>query len=64
MTFNLRLTNKEREARAGTALPYLLEAEKKVSYLNKAHSQGGDVVYIPDEGDDFDEEDPDDDLDV
>lgn len=55
LTFNLRLTSDEREARDGLVLPYL-----------KAPSAGGsgEISYVMEREDDFDEEDdPDDDLD-
>lgn len=69
LTFNLRLTDKEKQARADTALPYLLDDTRKTAYLEKtntnvvSHGGGGNVTYMPDEADDFDDEDPDDDLD-
>lgn len=69
LTFNLRLTETEKVARANTALPYILNESKKSAYLEesgnqvKTHASSGDVVYLPDEADDFDDEDPDDDLD-
>lgn len=68
LTFNLRLTDKEKEARANTALPYLLNESSKKAHLRKTHQKidlnsTGDVIYTPDDADDFDEEDPDDDLD-
>lgn len=47
-TFNLNLTDKQREARADLVLPYL----------------SGTITYHPDEGDDFDEDDPDADLEI
>jgi len=67
LTFNLSLTDKEKEARANTALPYILDESKK-SALQRPHRKiesesTGEVIYTPDEVDDFDEEDPDDDLD-
>ena len=70
LTFNLRLTDAEKEARANTALPYLLNDSKMAAYLEETSSSvvrhsrdGGEVIYMPDEADDFDDEDPDDDLD-
>ncbi|KAJ9076045.1 Elongator complex protein [Entomophthora muscae] len=47
-TFNLNLTDKQREARDDLVLPYL----------------SGTIMYHPDDGDDFDEDDPDDDLEI
>jgi len=68
LTFNLRLSETEKVARANTSLPYLLNESKKNAYLGEPsvvnHSaSGGEVIYLPDESDDFDDEDPDDDLD-
>jgi len=68
LTFNLRLSETEKVARANTSLPYLLNESKKTAYLEELsvvnHSAtGGEVIYMPDEADDFDDEDPDDDLD-
>jgi len=68
LTFNLRLSETEKVARANTSLPYLLNESKKNAYLEEMsvvnHSAtGGEVIYMPDEADDFDDEDPDDDLD-
>jgi len=68
LTFNLRLSETEKVARANTSLPYLLNESKKNAYLEESsvvnHSAtGGEVIYMPDEADDFDDEDPDDDLD-
>lgn len=66
LTFNLRLTDSEKEARANIVLPYLLNNASKSSYLNNTSSgrSGGRVIYTPDDVDDFDDEDPDDDLDI
>jgi len=68
LTFNLRLSETEKVARANTSLPYLLNESKKNAYLDESsvvnHSaSGGEVIYLPDESDDFDDEDPDDNLD-
>lgn len=64
LTFNLRLTESEKQARANTVLPYLLTETDKASQLKKSTAMGGHVIYTPDESDDFDDEDPDDDLDI
>ncbi|GFG33551.1 hypothetical protein Cfor_03451 [Coptotermes formosanus] len=53
-TFKLSLGQQEREARSQLVLPYLRVNSEK----------GGRVFYQPDAADDFDEEDPDDDLDI
>ena len=52
-TFNLRLNDTEKAARSQVVLPY----------TNAQEQQPSQVFYIPDENDDFDEEDPDDDFD-
>ena len=53
-TFNLSLSEKEKSDRSQVELPYLKQnSDKKESHIE----------YIPDENDDWDDEDPDDDLD-
>ncbi|KAJ1969309.1 hypothetical protein H4R35_006176 [Dimargaris xerosporica] len=56
VSFNLALTEEQRAAKNSLVLPH--EAVQ--------HTQGssGAIYYQPDDGDDFDEEDPDDDLDI
>ncbi|XP_070812691.1 elongator complex protein 5 [Pituophis catenifer annectens] len=63
LTFNLRLTEAERQARESVPLPYHFSEEKKSSLLQTS-TEEGKIFYEPDAADDFDEEDPDDDLDV
>ncbi|XP_026578910.1 elongator complex protein 5 isoform X1 [Pseudonaja textilis] len=63
LTFNLRLTEAERQARESVPLPYHFSAEKKSSLLQTS-TEEGKIYYEPDAADDFDDEDPDDDLDV
>lgn len=60
LTFNLKLSADERTMRAQTALPYAKTQEEKSRYLRGS----GMIYYEPDEVDDFDDEDPDDDLDI
>lgn len=63
LTFNLRLSKTEREAKEKVALPFVFSEEKKSALLR--HGRGtGRIMYEPDANDDVDEEDPDDDLDV
>lgn len=62
LTFNLSLSEKEKMARAKLVLPYLQKPER--SDMGVSTSGGGKIFYQPDEADDFDEEDPDDDLDI
>lgn len=67
LTFNLRLTASEQDARAKTNLPYILKDESKATMLRydvNKNGKGGDIIYTPDDFDDFDDEDPDDDLDI
>lgn len=92
LTFNLRLSDSEREAKEKLALPFMFSKEKYkrfhmfqtfhagfflITDLQKSPSLfsrktallssgpgSGQIVYEPDANDDYDEEDPDDDLDV
>lgn len=69
LTFNLRLSEREQTARAATAAPYVLGREQKERALQAAsagatRAAAATIFYEPDEGDDFDDEDPDDDLDL
>ncbi|XP_077598418.1 elongator complex protein 5 isoform X2 [Stigmatopora nigra] len=61
LTFNLRLSDAQREAKEKLALPFVFTKEKKAALL---HTGTGRIVYEPDANDDYDQEDPDDDLDV
>ncbi|XP_019726927.1 elongator complex protein 5 isoform X2 [Hippocampus comes] len=61
LTFNLRLSESQREAKEKLALPFVFSKEKKAALL---HTGSGRIVYEPDANDDYDQEDPDDDLDV
>ncbi|XP_066578612.1 elongator complex protein 5 [Amia ocellicauda] len=63
LTFNLRLSEGERQAREKLPLPFAFSSERK-SALLQPRSGGGRILYEPDAADDFDQEDPDDDLDV
>ena len=63
LTFNLRLTDHERQARANLQLPYIRHDETR-SKAAVNSTREGKVFYQPDEADDFDEDDPDDDLDI
>ena len=71
LTFNLRLTSEQKEARSNVVLPYTKQAHKRHdrSVTNGPASGqlgggGGQIHYQPDDADDFDEDDPDDDLDI
>ena len=63
LTFNLKLTDDEKQARSNLKLPYMFH-EEKTSEVTINRPGEGRVFYQPDEADDFDEEDPDDDLDI
>ncbi|XP_056156607.1 elongator complex protein 5 [Lampris incognitus] len=63
LTFNLRLSNTEREAKEKLALPFVFSQEKKSALLQSGPGSGR-IMYEPDANDDYDQEDPDDDLDV
>lgn len=61
LTFNLTLTDKEKEARSQVKLPYTYDVNREDNSTNFGE---GKIFYQPDDADDFDEEDPDDDLDI
>ncbi|XP_078525695.1 elongator complex protein 5 [Lissotriton helveticus] len=63
LTFNLNLSDSERQAKENLSLPYIFSAEKKSSLL-QSRGSGGKIYYEPEAVDDVDDEDPDDDLDV
>lgn len=63
LTFNLRLSETEREAKGKLALPFVFSKEKKTALLHSGPGSGR-ILYEPDANDDYDQEDPDDDLDV
>ncbi|XP_031554450.1 elongator complex protein 5-like [Actinia tenebrosa] len=60
LPFNLKLTKQEEQARANTQLPYMHHTNTSEPLAGK-ESQ---IFYQPDDVDDFDEDDPDDDLDI
>ncbi|XP_072315281.1 elongator complex protein 5 [Eucyclogobius newberryi] len=63
LTFNLRLSDKEREAKEKLLLPFVFSKDKKSALLHSGTGSGR-ILYEPDANDDYDQEDPDDDLDV
>ncbi|XP_060887473.1 elongator complex protein 5 [Labrus mixtus] len=63
LTFNLRLSDTERKAKEKLALPFVFSKEKKTALLHSGPGSGR-ILYEPDSNDDYDQEDPDDDLDV
>ncbi|CAG5136616.1 unnamed protein product [Candidula unifasciata] len=58
LPFNLSLTDAEKDARSKVKLPYLKDGS------GDSEASSGRIFYQPDDVDDFDEEDPDDDLDI
>ena len=70
-TFNLGTTKeKEKEAKDSLVLPFYKEPQKigevklqKGDTSDKGEVEAGKIYYEPDSGDDWDDEDPDDDLD-
>ncbi|XP_064384553.1 elongator complex protein 5-like [Halichondria panicea] len=71
LTFDLTLTAKEKHDRANVVLPYTrphitAHTHPHITSDTRPHiSLGkGEIFYQPDEADDFDESDPDDDLDI
>ncbi|XP_057573122.1 elongator complex protein 5 isoform X2 [Hippopotamus amphibius kiboko] len=65
LTFNLRLSKKEREAKDSLTLPFQFSSEKQQALLRPGPGQAtSHIFYEPDAYDDLDQEDPDDDLDV
>uniref|UniRef100_A0A0N5AYW9 Elongator complex protein 5 n=1 Tax=Syphacia muris TaxID=451379 RepID=A0A0N5AYW9_9BILA len=64
----LRLTENEREAKQSVNLPYLAAQSESVVNANLLGKRkiraGGRIIYTPDDGDDLDDSDPDDDLEI
>ena len=71
LTFDLRLSSKEKEERSKVVLPYTAAAVRDgvgvapgaVGHTSRV-TGGGQIYYQLDDVDDFDESDPDDDLDI
>uniref|UniRef100_A0A8C3YC85 Elongator complex protein 5 n=1 Tax=Catagonus wagneri TaxID=51154 RepID=A0A8C3YC85_9CETA len=65
LTFNLHLSEKEREAKDSLTLPFHFSSEKQQALLHSGPAPAASrIFYEPDAYDDLDQEDPDDDLDV
>lgn len=65
LTFNLHLSEKEKEAKDSLVLPFHFSSEKQQALLHPGPGQAtSHIFYEPDAYDDLDQEDPDDDLDV
>lgn len=63
LSFNLSLTDEQRKQKEDLVLPYLKAQQFEVS-IDEEKKAGGLIYYDPDAADDFDDEDPDDDLDI
>ncbi|XP_008151824.3 elongator complex protein 5 isoform X1 [Eptesicus fuscus] len=65
LTFNLHLSEKEKEAKDSLTLPFQFSSEKQQALLCRGLGQAtSHIFYEPDAYDDLDQEDPDDDLDI
>lgn len=62
LTFNLSLTEQQKEARSNLQLPYILNEKIKKTQLELGKKS--QIFYQADDADDIDEEDPDDDLNI
>lgn len=63
LSFNLSLTDEQRKAKENLVLPHYKAQQLEVG-IEEQKKQGGLIYYDPDAADDFDDEDPDDDLDI
>ncbi|KAK3730316.1 hypothetical protein QZH41_015362, partial [Actinostola sp. cb2023] len=63
LTFNLKLTKQEEQARANTHLPYMHHTKGAQVQIHESQVKESQIFYQPDDAD-FDEDDPDDDLDI
>lgn len=63
LSFNLSLTDQQRQQKENLVLPYLKAQQLEVS-IDEEKKNSGLIYYDPDAADDFDDEDPDDDLDI
>ncbi|GAB1608047.1 elongator complex protein 5-like [Argonauta hians] len=65
LTFRLNLSDTEKVARSQQVLPHVqIHGRQQELESSMEGGGGGQIFYQPDEADDFDEEDPDDDLDI
>lgn len=62
LSFNLSLTDEQRKQKEDLVLPYIKAQQFEVSMDEEKKT--GLIYYDPDAADDFDDEDPDDDLDI
>ncbi|CAO3631982.1 unnamed protein product [Cunninghamella blakesleeana] len=69
LSFNLTLTDEQRKTKEKLVLPYLKAQQIEIddnssTTTSSTTSSGGAIFYEPDAADDFDDEDPDEDLDI
>ncbi|KAG2176109.1 hypothetical protein INT43_005342 [Umbelopsis isabellina] len=71
LSFNLTLTDEQRRAKEKLVLPYMKAQNRGVVEVDSGDRSGnveppstGSIYYEPDAADDFDDEDPDEDLDI
>jgi elongator complex protein 5 len=71
LSFNLTLTDEQRRAKEKLVLPYMKAQNRGVVEVDSGERSGnveptstGSIYYEPDAADDFDDEDPDEDLDI
>ncbi|EDO31010.1 predicted protein, partial [Nematostella vectensis] len=64
LTFNLKLTDAEEKARANIQLPFMHNSTSLLVSSGNNAQESSQIFYQPDAADDFDEDDPDDDLDI
>lgn len=62
LTFDLHLSSQERKDRAQVILPYTSAQQGTGLVGMSSQTPSGQIFYQPDELDDFDDSDPDDDL--
>ncbi|CEP18721.1 hypothetical protein [Parasitella parasitica] len=63
LSFNLTLTDEQRRTKENLVLPHMKAQQMEVE-VEEEKKSGGLIYYDPDAADDFDDEDPDDDLDI
>ncbi|CAI9740686.1 complex 5-like [Octopus vulgaris] len=64
LTFKLNLSDTEKVARSQQVLPHIQIQNRQQELQSSTMSGQGQIFYEPDDADDFDDEDPDDDLDI
>ncbi|CAK8673037.1 unnamed protein product [Clavelina lepadiformis] len=62
LTFNLNLSVREKKERSKLVMPYIKASEEEKVEIHRSTGGGGKIFYEPDDVDDFDDEDPDEDL--